>query len=186
MVSTDRARLFLAIPVPLEARAGLTDASAVLQRSMRSEGVRWLDAKALHLTLHFVGGVDRATAVQLCDALASAAPVPAFVTQLTALDAFPVGRRPRVLIAKVEVTPEMVALHSWTAEVLTSLGLAVETRPFHPHVTIARVGRNARIHMSPMELDPIAMPVRELLVMESHLLPEHSVHTELARLPLAA
>jgi len=42
------------------------------------------------------------------------------------------------------------------------------------------------VRISPVELQPIALPVHELLVMESHLLPEHSVHTELARVPLRA
>jgi len=186
MVSTDRARLFLAIPVPVDVGARLADASAPLRRSVQSEAVRWLEPSAFHLTLHFIGGVDRALAVRICDSFARSPPVRSFVTRFTSLDAFPVGRRPRVVVAKVEVVAEMAALHGWSGDVLTELGVAVESRPFQPHVTIARVGRNARIRVSPMEVQPIALPVRELLVMQSHLLPEHSVHTALARTPLAS
>src|SRR5262245_24363507 len=141
MVSTDRARLFLAIPVPLAARARLTEGSAMLRRTLGSEAVRWLEPAAFHLTVHFVGGVDRATAVQICDAFARATAAPSFATHFTTLDAFPVGRRPRVIVAKVEVVPEMALLHAWSGDVLASLGLTVEARPFQPHVTIARVGR---------------------------------------------
>ncbi len=186
MVSTDRARLFLAIPMPLDTRTRLAEASLALQRSVQSEAVRWLEPTAFHLTIRFVGGVDRATAFRLCEVLAQATPAASFDTHITTLGAFPVGRRPRVVVAKVEVLPEMVALHAWSGDVLAGLGLPVEARPFQPHVTIARVGRNAHIRVAPVELQPIALPVSELLVMESHLLPEHSVHTEMARVPLGA
>jgi 2'-5' RNA ligase len=71
-------------------------------------------------------------------------------------------------------------------------GFAREPRPFHAHLTLARIRtvnaaarRLAREHAA-LEFAPAPFPVNELLVMRSDLGPGGSQYTVLARCALAA
>lgn len=87
----------------------------------------------LHLTLHFLGDTEASRVPALCAALPTR--LPAMELQLDALQCW--GQGLQVLVAD-ETQPALAALHAELAALLRAQGLPVESRPFRPHVTLAR------------------------------------------------
>lgn len=87
----------------------------------------------LHLTLHFLGDVASAD----IDALRAAldGPVAPFTIPLGAAALWHGGV---AVLEPLAVPPELLALHARLAATLAGLGLPTETRPYRPHVTMAR------------------------------------------------
>lgn len=100
-------------------------------------GARWIDAENYHVTLRFIGDVDRVVADDVHDAL-SQVRRPAFALTLGALDAFG-GGKPRALVATARSAPALIELQAEHERLMRRIGLPPETRKFVPHVTLARL-----------------------------------------------
>ena len=126
-------RLFTGLELPERLAAELG--------SMRGglAGARWIDAENYHLTLRFIGDVDRAAADDIHDALCQIRR-PAFCLTLAGLDAFG-GEKPRALVATARPAPALVELQAEHERLMRRIGLPAETRKFMPHVTLARLKR---------------------------------------------
>lgn len=137
------ARLFVALELP----SALRDALAHWLEPLAAAGVPGVRVVApdnLHLTLKFLGAVDAAHTVTVVTALQAIAQAEAPVAvALSGLGAFPSPRRPRVLVAQVNASP-MLGLQQRVDSAMAGLGFAAEQRPYHPHVTLARVRPAAR------------------------------------------
>lgn len=127
-------RLFVALELPPAVRDGLLAAMGGVV------GARWQRDDQLHLTLRFIGDVDRHRATDVAAALDTVA-TPAFALALGAPGVF--ARRGRIDTLWVGVTPHdaVAALARRIDQALQRVGLAAETRAFLPHVTVARFGR---------------------------------------------
>src|SRR6476620_503807 len=130
-------RLFVAIRPPEHIRYLLIDAID------DSPEFRWQDEEQLHLTLRFVGEVDRPLARDLADALSRIHAQP-FEARIHGVGQFE-QRNSGALWAAVEPKPPLSALASKIERMCQSIGLEPERRAFHPHVTLARwKGRRSR------------------------------------------
>ena len=187
-VSPDvRSRLFAAVLLPAAVRADLTRATRALRAL---EGVRPVRAEQLHLTLRFIGEVDRGLEAPLAREIAAAtAELPGFAMCLRAAGVFPSHRRARVLWVGVEETPALAALQRSVEEAVVRAGVAPDPRRFRPHVTVGRIrrppppvglaGAIARVRFE------ATVDVRRVSLMRSELLPRGARHTEVAACPLA-
>jgi RNA 2',3'-cyclic 3'-phosphodiesterase len=133
-------RLFIAIRPPEPVRDRLVDTMEGI------EGARWVDEENLHLTLRFVGEVERPVANDLAAALGQISAGP-FALTVDGVGHFDkrnrYGSRPRALWARV---PRYGALYELRAKVelaCQAAGLGLETRRFTPHITLARLGPDA-------------------------------------------
>jgi 2'-5' RNA ligase len=106
------------------------------------EGARWQDDEQLHLTLRFIGEVERPVASDLAAALESIA-WPAFELALEGVSHFERKGMPTTIWARVTLTPELDGLRKKVERACELAGLGRETRRFTPHVTIARLGRHS-------------------------------------------
>jgi 2'-5' RNA ligase len=130
-------RLFVAIRPPEEVRDLLIDAMD------DSADFRWQDDDQLHLTLRFVGEVERPVAEDLATALA-ATRSPPFELRVTGTGRFE-QRNSGALWAGVEPKESVAALAAKVERLCQSVGLEPERRAFHPHITLARwKGRRSR------------------------------------------
>ena len=70
--SSSRVRCFFALPLAEESRAALVSVQERLRRKARRSSLnpRWIDEAALHVTLKFLGYVDRENIDTLTGALA--------------------------------------------------------------------------------------------------------------------
>jgi 2'-5' RNA ligase len=130
-------RLFVAIRPPEPIRDLLIDAMD------DSADFRWQDDEQLHLTLRFIGEVDRPIGDDLADALTRVRAEP-FALRINGAGRFE-QRSSGALWAGVEPKAPVAALASKVERVCTDIGLEPERRAFHPHITLARwKGRRTR------------------------------------------
>ena len=130
-------RLFIGISLPKKLRERVYDAARSIREA--SYPIRWVDEKNLHVTLKFLGEVkaERVAAVEESMSRVAEKNAP-FVTTLEGFGAFPTVRRPRVLWIGVGPTSELRCLKQDLELAMGALGFEVETRAFHPHVTVGR------------------------------------------------
>ena len=130
-------RLFVAIRPPESIRDVLIDAMD------DSADFRWQDDEQLHLTLRFVGEVERPVANNLADAL-SQIRAPPFLLRVKGAGRFE-QRNSGALWAGIEPKEPLAALAAKVERACIGVGLEPERRAFHPHITLARwKGRRTR------------------------------------------
>jgi RNA 2',3'-cyclic 3'-phosphodiesterase len=158
-LKSPRARLFIALDLPQDVRAGLV---AWQQTALADPALRVVRPEALHMTLVFLGY----QAEKDVKAIAKAAfDVDAFApaVELAAEPmGLPGGKRPR-LIALAAHSEETVALQAQVEAKLVEGGYyEPEKRAFWPHLTVARVKPEAPRSRKPA-----------LIRTQPHPLPEH-------------
>jgi len=131
----DPARLFLALwpEAPLRARL------AAYRDAWRwPAGAKPVADATLHLTLHFIGGLARARIPTLAAAFA-AVPVARTVLRPGGAELWRGG----IAILRIDDDAALAGLHEHLGAVLTNAGIALDARPFAPHVTLARKAAKA-------------------------------------------
>jgi 2'-5' RNA ligase len=130
-------RLFVAIRPPAPIRDLLIDAMD------DSPDFRWQDEEQLHLTLRFIGEVDRPLAEDIAAALSRIRADP-FELRIRGVGRFE-QRNSGALWAAVEPKAPIAALATKVERVCQAAGLEPERRAFFPHITLARwKGRRSR------------------------------------------
>lgn len=129
-------RLFVALRPPRAIREMLISAMHGVS------GARWQSEEQLHLTLRFIGEVDRHRAEDIAAAL-GAIYAPAVTARIAGVDLFERHGRPHMLWAGVEPHEPLGALHRKVDQLLARVGVAPETRAFLPHITLARLNRGS-------------------------------------------
>jgi 2'-5' RNA ligase len=175
-------RLFVAIRPPEHIRDLLIDAMD------DSPEFRWQNEEQLHLTLRFVGEIERPVADDLAGALGGVR-AGRFMARVNGVGRFE-QRSSGALWAGLEPKEPLAALAAKVERVCQSAGLAPEHRAYHPHITLARwKGRRTR------ELDSFLQRKRGLvsdpweidrfILFESRLSRHGAHYEEVAAYPLA-
>jgi 2'-5' RNA ligase len=129
-LADDPARLFVALWPGAAVRRALV---AWCPPAQGGTGAKPVASTQWHLTLHFLGNVARERVPALRDALG--VPFAGFRLVFSRCESWPRG----LLVAAPDaVPPALIELHGALATAITRFGLAVETRPFRPHITLAR------------------------------------------------
>lgn len=129
-------RLFVALRPPRPVRD-------LLRTAMHGiSAARWQDDDQLHLTLRFIGEVDRHRAEDIAAALGSLHAA-AITARVAGVGMFERKGWPHTVWAGVEPAAALAALHRKVGQLLARVGIAAETRAFVPHVTLARLNRSA-------------------------------------------
>jgi RNA 2',3'-cyclic 3'-phosphodiesterase len=172
----DTARLFFAAwPGPAVQRA-LGDLGRSLQREC---GGRAVPQHNIHLTLVFLGNVERALLHQL-EVLAAATTATRFELRVGRAEYW---RHNRIVWAGVEECPESLSvLVARLVEALAALGLRLDRRPYVPHITLVRDARRAPASSA---VSTVAWPVSDLALVESVQQERGRVYEVLRRWPLA-
>ena len=175
-------RLFVAIRPPSNIRDALLDLMGGIS------GARWQDDDQLHLTLRFLGEVDRHQAEDVHAALGSIHHPP-FELAVSGLGMFDRRGVPTTIWAGVSPPGPVNILHKKVDQAIARVGIAPDRRAFHPHVTLARVGRGAGppdgflARSGTVRGEPFQVAAFSLY--ESRLAPDGAVYTELETYPLA-
>jgi 2'-5' RNA ligase len=167
-------RLFVAIRPPAVVRDRLIDAMD------DSPALRWVGDEQLHLTLRFVGEVERPVADDIAVELQKLRS-PAFDLRVAGVGKFE-RRSGGALWARVEPKEKVAALAGKVERALQQVGLEPEHRAFSPHITLARwnrrnaeavedfLRRNSNLRTEPFLVD-------RFILFESTL-SRHGVHYE--------
>jgi 2'-5' RNA ligase len=158
-LKSPRARLFVALDLPQDVRAGLVDWQ---QTALADPALRVVAPDALHITLVFLGyqaEKDVKAIAKAAFAIEAAAPAVELMAEPVGI---PRGKRPR-LVAVAANSEETVTLQKQVEERLVEGGFyEPEKRAFWPHLTVARVRPE-----SPGSRKPA------LITTQPHPLPEH-------------
>jgi 2'-5' RNA ligase len=167
-------RLFVAIRPPEAIRDLLVDAM--------DDGpeLRWVGDEQLHLTLRFIGEVERPLANDLAAALARVR-FDRFELRLSGVGRFD-RRSGGALWAGVEPRQPVAVLAAKVERICQEAGLESERRAFHPHITLARWnGRSSRAAGAFVErakaLSSAPFAVDRFILFESRL-SRHGPHYE--------
>ncbi len=175
-------RLFVAIRPPRAIRERLLGVMGGVRNA------RWQSDDQLHLTLRFIGEVDRHQAEDVHAALA-AVHHPRFEIALSGIGRFGRPGQPGSLWAGVAPQEPLKALRQKVGQAVSRAGLPPERRAFAPHITLARLKRDAGpidgllaqwggLSSAPFAIDAFAL-------YESELTPDGAVYSIVERFPLA-
>jgi RNA 2',3'-cyclic 3'-phosphodiesterase len=193
-------RAFLAVELSEDLRAKLAIVQQELKRRIepemkRGRRISWVRPTSIHLTLKFLGDMDEKVIdplmVSVQQAIGNQMPVN---VPLDRLGAFPRPQSPRVLWVgpseNWERGPEakrLAEIHGAIEQVCENLNFLRETKPFSPHLTVARIKageRHAGIALAksgvldrPLSLGSLA--VESIVLMKSELKPTGSVYSKL-------
>ena len=176
-------RLFVAIRPPEDVRDLLIDAMD------DSPDLRWVGDEQLHLTLRFIGEVERPLANDIADAL-STIRFPAFALRIAGVGRFE-RRSGGALWARVEPKKPVTELAAKVDRACVVAGLEPERRAFHPHITLARYGRQSSGAASAFELRSAGLTsasfdVNRFILFESSLSRHGAHYGEIAQFPMTA
>ncbi|RPF70688.1 RNA 2',3'-cyclic phosphodiesterase [Aurantiacibacter spongiae] len=175
-----RHRLFVALRPPEDVADTLLDTMEGLP------GARWQDADNLHLTLRFIGEVDRAQFEDICTVLSRLHFDP-FEVRLAGVGHFERKGRARAIWARGEASLDLLALQERVERACRRAGCPPETRKFVPHVTLARLNSGSA-PVGPWlaahgDLAPRTWRADHVSLFESDLTPNGAVYEELHKFP---
>jgi 2'-5' RNA ligase len=167
-------RLFVALRPPEPVRDALIDAMD------DSPELRWVGDDNLHLTLRFIGEVERPLADDIAAALERVRGERLHL-RVKGIGRFD-QRNGGALWAGVAPREPVAALAAKVDRACHSAGLEPERRAFHPHITLARYNRQSRTLAADFldrsrALDAGSFAVDTFTLYESHL-SRHGAHYE--------
>ena len=174
-------RLFVAIRPPQEIRDLLIDAMD------ESASFHWQNDEQLHLTLRFIGDVERPIANDIADELGKVR-CERFAVRISGVGCFE-KRLSGALWAAIDPKAPVTALAAKVERACQSTGLEPERRAFHPHITIARwrsrKGSDVQDFLERRrDLASVPFKVTQFILFESRL-SRHGAHYEqIAHYPL--
>ncbi len=193
-------RAFLAVELSEPLRAGLATLQQELRRRIEREvgrdaRIAWVQPASLHLTLKFLGDTEEKVIEPLRDAIAQAIGIQRAVSiPMARLGAYPRLQGPRVIWVGpsedweqgAEAT-RLAVMQRQIEQICEGFGFARDTKPFNPHLTLARIKNGERavgIALTktgaadkPLTLGTLA--AFAVVLMKSDLKPTGSVYTKL-------
>lgn len=193
-------RAFLAVELSQELRAELAIIQQELKRSIEPESKRgarisWTLPASIHLTLKFLGDMDEQVIDPLRGAIETSIERQAAVTvPIERIGMFPNPQIPRLLWVgpsehweRGEEAKRVVEIRGAIEQSCEGFGFLRESRPFSPHLTVARIKMGER-HIGvalaksgvldrPRSLGSLA--IESVVLMQSELKPASSVYTKL-------
>jgi 2'-5' RNA ligase len=179
-------RVFAAIDISDEARRAATEHISRLRTEFPDPPVRWERPEKLHITVKFAGSLDEEQLAIFEERVKAAAEaVEPFRMKLSGTGAFVKRRGPSVLWFGVEQLIDRNPIGA-IADMLGHEG-----RPFHPHVTIARIkeakrGKELIEKHRASKFESVEFLVNEIVIYESELRPTGSVYSRLRGVSLVA
>jgi len=129
-------RLFVALDLPEPVRHAITELIAKIQPKSRT--ARWIRPENLHITLKFIGHVGNEKLSPIQTALSSIRAAQPIELHFRGMGFFPNEHRPRAFWCGIAASPILAELAANIDRALVPLGVEAETRPFAPHLTVAR------------------------------------------------
>lgn len=180
-------RLFTGLDLPSEVVANLGD---LLLRLRPTARIHWSPPENLHITTKFIGEWPEGRLGELKSALAAPGARPPIGVRIHNLGFFPPGRAPRIFWCGIDA-PGLAGLAESTDSATAALGVARETRPFSPHLTLGRIPGRAEVAALRQAIAGLAstefggFEARSYFLYLSQLRPSGSVYTKLAEFPLS-
>lgn len=139
-------RAFIAIELPPAIRDPMARIMESLDRGLPRRSVRWVRPDGIHLTLKFLGDTPASQLDHVQSLMAAAArEVTPFECVVAGLGCFPSPRQPRIVwVGLHEPSGVLNRLQRAIEAGAARLGYPKDDRPFNPHLTLGRLGREVQ------------------------------------------
>ena len=186
----DIIRTFVGFELPEKIRSFISS----IQEDLKSNRLdaRWVQPKNIHLTLKFLGNINKDDAQKVGAAIfKSAADYAPISLAAKGIGAFPGINRPRVLWIGIKGQIDMlIQLQKSLDDKLEEIGFPKENRPFKGHLTLARV--KGRINQAKLinaikkygEFEPKSFIADNIILFKSDLKSTGAVYTKLISVSL--
>ena len=146
-------RTFIAIDLDKEIKDALFALIDKLRE--RSQNIRWVRREAMHLTLKFLGEINKEKISEIENTLGKVVRnYQPFFLKIKGTGYFPPKKKnPRVLWTGVEADEVLTSLQQTLERELQKIGFPEEKREFHPHLTLGRVKMPSSIQETVSELE---------------------------------
>ena len=179
-------RLFTGLDLPGALIANLEE---LLRRLKPAARIQWNPPANLHVTTKFIGEWPEARLGELKASLAALPGRAAIPVGIRRVGFFPNPHAPRIFWCGIEA-PGLPELAADTDLATAALGVSRETKPFSPHLTLARIKGSADLrplHEAISSLGALefgGFQAGSFFLYQSTLRPAGSVYTKLAEFPL--
>jgi RNA 2',3'-cyclic 3'-phosphodiesterase len=181
-------RLFVALQIPAEVREALSKLVSELCQIASSSGrdkPKWVKPENHHVTLKFIGETPAAKLDAIRETLSAVRSGQQVTLGFRGLGFFPNEKQPRIFWAGMRTSQNLQTLAADVDQSLEKMGFARETRPFAPHLTLARfeppgIAENLRIAIQKdMVREFGSCTANEFHLIESKLNPSGAEYTSL-------
>ncbi|WP_251549665.1 RNA 2',3'-cyclic phosphodiesterase [Neobacillus muris] len=170
-----KSHYFFAAKIPDETKLFMKDHMETLKQSFPFSS--WIHHQDLHITLAFLGSAEEeklaAAYKNVNDSLIDEQK---FLLKINKLGIFGKSESPRVFWADTEESPELHMIRRIVFTACEQAGFQLETRPFHPHITLARKWRGEgpfRVSMldiwQQVQPEPLPFLVKEVVLYRTNL-----------------
>ncbi len=166
---------FFAVRIPDETKYIMKDHIGKLKEIIPFS--RWVYHKDLHITLAFLGGAAPEKLVlaekNVKEALGN---TKAVTLKINDLGIFGKEESPRVFWADTEESNELRTIRQEVFSACTRAGFQLETRPFRPHITLARKWKGEETFQkellkvwTELQREPLVFQARDVVLYQTHL-----------------
>ena len=191
-------RLFLAINLPSDIKKKLAELVLKLQKNNKNKPIKWVEDENFHLTLHFLGDTPEEKITNINNELKPIiadfktlylpAGRQALNFQLSdSIGFFPNLNDPKVIFLEMKELNDgkAIKLQKQIGEALSRLGFALDSRPFHLHLTLGRVKFKTSIQIPNIQIPNTQFQISSIDLMESNLTPAGPVYKIIQKYSLA-
>lgn len=186
----EKKRIFAAIDISDWARERVASYISALQNDFKNIPVRWEKPEKLHITVKFVGSIDKSELAAFTERVAAtASKMTPFEITIAITGAF-IKRSSRANVLWLGMTSNLPnridkMIESLAAAIDQETGKSTERR-FKPHLTIARFKHAKKAHdlidrHLNTTFEPVTFKVTDITIYESTLLPNGSVYKVLSK-----
>lgn len=185
--AVERHRIFLAINPDGISAGNIAEYAASLTPHLAAFRPFWTPLDSYHLTLHFFGEIDSRMLMELRGELAGLALPGAPLLCSTGLEFLPSPRAARVCAVNFSLQPaaSLDPLVASLRGMADKLGLPVERRPWHAHLSLARLRAPGQVPSALQAALPAVPDIRfgpsHVILYESFLSREGARYVELER-----
>ena len=192
-MQNSKIRAFFAIKIGGKCQSRIDTIQSDLQKKI-GQCYKWVKKDQLHLTLKFFPKLNPGDISNILNDLEiELKSIDPFELEISGFGAFPNSKKPRVLWLGINHPGELVFINETLQEVCGSYGYVKESRPFSPHLTIARIKKQTLFSQYKQITDAITsiniesicnINVKKIFLIRSSLTPEGPIYHELEKIGL--
>ncbi|MFY0743079.1 RNA 2',3'-cyclic phosphodiesterase [Solibacillus silvestris] len=138
---------------------------------------RWVDLNDYHITLAFLGAVNPQQLSSVIESVGNAIQnQKAFMLDIKGLGVFGAQSSPRIFWGAVSEAAPLYKLKEIVHQTCLDEGFTLETRPYHPHITLARKWEgnedfnvNNLVTHNPFKEKPLSFQITEIVLYKSNV-----------------
>ncbi|HDR7334903.1 TPA: RNA 2',3'-cyclic phosphodiesterase [Bacillus cereus] len=160
---------FVAITLPNHIKEVLSNYREEMQEELPFRS--WVHKEDYHITLSFLGSATEEQLEGIQNGLQTLIETKELSFTLQGFSTFGMEDRPRIFLAKVSENQDLFPLQKQVHAICEGNGFSLETRLYHPHITVARkwVGEKRFVLEHIKEVPEISFQADTITLYESHV-----------------